>query len=107
MDDRVRVAIIGGGIAGIYAAWRLTHADCGTKFEVRLIEATSRLGGRIRSQLIPPLKFSAELGAMRFHPTHHLLRALISDLAIPVRSFDVPAAHLRVRGRTLTPTEVL
>ena len=37
------VVIVGGGIAGLAAAWRLRHRD------VRLLEAGDRLGGRLRS----------------------------------------------------------
>jgi oxygen-dependent protoporphyrinogen oxidase len=37
------VVIIGGGIAGLSAAWRLRHRD------VLLLEASDRLGGRLRS----------------------------------------------------------
>ena len=40
-----RVAIVGGGLAGVYAAWRLHQA--GMPFD--LYEARSRLGGRILS----------------------------------------------------------
>jgi hypothetical protein len=82
-------------------------ADPATHYDITLFEYEKRLGGRVRSQLIPPLGFRAELGAMRFHPTHHLLRALIEDLKVPVRPFDVPSAYLRVRGRTLSPSEVV
>jgi protoporphyrinogen/coproporphyrinogen III oxidase len=37
------VVIVGGGIAGLSAAWRLRHRD------VVLLEAADRLGGRVRS----------------------------------------------------------
>ena len=37
------MVIIGGGIAGLAAAWRLRHHD------VLLLEAEDRVGGRIRS----------------------------------------------------------
>src|SRR3954451_2400200 len=37
------VVIVGGGIAGLSAAWRLRHRD------VLLLEAGDRLGGRLRS----------------------------------------------------------
>src|SRR4051794_31880959 len=37
------VVIVGGGIAGLSAAWRLRHRD------VLLLEANDRLGGRMRS----------------------------------------------------------
>jgi oxygen-dependent protoporphyrinogen oxidase len=43
-DDLVDVVIVGGGIAGLTAAWRLRHHD------VVLLEAGSRVGGRIRSE---------------------------------------------------------
>jgi protoporphyrinogen/coproporphyrinogen III oxidase len=39
------VVIVGGGIAGLSAAWRLRHRD------VLLLEAGDRLGGRIRSDV--------------------------------------------------------
>lgn len=38
------VVIIGGGIAGLTAAWRLRHRD------VLLLEASDRVGGRMRSE---------------------------------------------------------
>jgi oxygen-dependent protoporphyrinogen oxidase len=38
------VVIVGGGIAGLSAAWRLRH------FDTLLLESTSRVGGRIRSE---------------------------------------------------------
>src|SRR5919112_1464234 len=39
------VVVIGGGIAGLAAAWRLRHRD------VLLLEASDRLGGRMRSDV--------------------------------------------------------
>jgi oxygen-dependent protoporphyrinogen oxidase len=39
------VVVIGGGIAGLAAAWRLRHRD------VLLLEASDRLGGRMRSEV--------------------------------------------------------
>src|SRR5712671_7487708 len=38
-----KIAIIGGGVAGLYCAYRLLDRE----YEVTLYEATSRLGGRI------------------------------------------------------------
>ena len=40
------VVIVGGGIAGLSAAWRLRHRD------VLLLEAGDRLGGRMRSDAV-------------------------------------------------------
>jgi protoporphyrinogen oxidase len=45
VTGRPRVAVIGGGIAGLTAAWRLSsHAD------VVLLEASDRLGGKIATE---------------------------------------------------------
>ncbi len=46
MGVSVTVAVIGGGPAGLVAAWRL--AEAGRR--VRLYEASSRMGGRLRSE---------------------------------------------------------
>ena len=40
-----RIAIVGGGLSGLYAALRLTQAD----IDFRVLEARERLGGRIHS----------------------------------------------------------
>ena len=36
--------VIGGGIAGMSAAWRLRHSD------VLVLEGSNRIGGRLRSE---------------------------------------------------------
>jgi oxygen-dependent protoporphyrinogen oxidase len=47
-----RVAVIGGGIAGLAAAHRLVELgrERGRRIDVRLFEATDRLGGTIRTE---------------------------------------------------------
>lgn len=72
----VEIAIIGGGIAGLYSAWRIS-SDSPDNFKANLYESDSRLGGRICSQLIPGLPFKAELGAMRFRQNHQILCTLL------------------------------
>ena len=42
--SRRDIVVVGGGIAGLSAAWRLRHRD------VLVLEAADRLGGRLRSQ---------------------------------------------------------
>jgi len=42
--SQIDAVIVGGGIAGLAAAWRLRHRD------VLLLEADTRVGGRICSE---------------------------------------------------------
>lgn len=99
-----KVGIIGGGIAGLYAAWRMVNADRGC--EVHLFESAEDVGGRIRSVFLPKMPFPAELGAMRFRSNHLLLKALLDEFRIPARPFDVRPPRIRVRGRSLSSTEL-
>jgi hypothetical protein len=108
-----RIAIVGGGIAGIYSAWRLlqqnkSDSDKGHQpaFTVHIYESQDEMGGRIRSEKIPATDFSAELGAMRFRPSHKLLNALLAKLGIPKRSFELPPPAFYLRGCRLTASEV-
>lgn len=45
-EKRAGVAVVGGGPAGLAAAWRLSELGCG----VRVYEAAPRLGGRLRTE---------------------------------------------------------
>ena len=52
MREQPRVAIIGGGITGLSAAWFLRQAGSGLRPRVTLVEADQRLGGKIRTDLL-------------------------------------------------------
>ena len=59
------VAIVGAGIAGSYAAWRLRNR--GQKITV--FEYSDRIGGRCHTIKFPGIPdVNIELGAMRFKP---------------------------------------
>ena len=49
---RQRVAVIGGGVTGLAAAWHL-HVNCGDRFEVHVLEAADRLGGHAYTTTVP------------------------------------------------------
>ena len=61
MAQMYDVAIIGGGISGLYTAWRLSQT---TDLRVVLMESSGRFGGRYQTVVLPG-GFPADLGAMR------------------------------------------
>jgi oxygen-dependent protoporphyrinogen oxidase len=71
-----RVLIIGGGLAGLTAAFRLR--DC---CEVVLLEASARLGGQVSTEL--SAGFVIEHGAEGFVARSEAVPALVRDLGMP------------------------
>lgn len=70
------VAVIGGGIAGLVAAWELAQQD----FQVHLYERENYLGGRIRQSEI--LGDSYDLGAESFATREGKVTALLEALGL-------------------------
>jgi protoporphyrinogen/coproporphyrinogen III oxidase len=68
------VVVIGGGIAGLSAAWRLRHRD------VLLLEAGDRLGGRMRSD--PCGDYWLNYGAHLFPGPGSLVDAMARDCGL-------------------------
>jgi oxygen-dependent protoporphyrinogen oxidase len=68
------VVIIGGGISGLAAAWRLRHHD------VLLLEAGDRLGGRIRSD--PHGEYWLNYGAHLFPAPGSLVDAMARECGL-------------------------
>lgn len=70
-----RLIIIGGGISGLYTAYKLQH-----KYSITLIESKPDLGGRIRTKYDKKGNILYEKGPWRIHENHkrciHLLRKL-------------------------------
>ncbi len=60
---------MGGGVSGVYAAWRLLTAKGGPK-QVKVFEAANHVGGRLLSAKPPFIdNMKAELGGMRILPS--------------------------------------
>jgi oxygen-dependent protoporphyrinogen oxidase len=85
--------VIGGGIAGLAAAWDLRNRD------VVVLEGTGRLGGRIRSE--PRAPYWMNLGAHVFSGPGSATGRLVADVG--VESLPVPGhlVALELNGRLL------
>lgn len=57
-----RVAVVGGGIAGLAAAWELHRHDV----DVVVFEAGDRVGGKLRASEVPGVEFPIDEGADAF-----------------------------------------
>lgn len=77
-----KVIIIGAGLSGLSTAYGLRNSN----FDVEIIEARPRLGGRIFT--IEKENSQLEMGATWFGPQHTSLMELIKELKIPFKTQD-------------------
>lgn len=81
--DGEKIAIIGGGVAGMTAAYRLMQQGC----KVTLFEASSRLGGRMFTHnAFNEEGMFCELGGELVDNNHLALRKLCKELGVAVQS---------------------
>jgi monoamine oxidase len=116
------VAIVGAGVSGVYAGWRLITSDPdlspvlrqlaarhpGRPLRVAILEASERIGGRLYSVHPPGMPhLPAEMGGMRIPDSHilvmNLARLLGLDLALFPTSFPNNLVYLR--GKRFTEAE--
>ena len=76
--DLYDTVIVGGGIAGLYAAWLIHKNHPNHKFIV--LEKENQLGGRIFTY--SDKNMCVEAGAARFNENHHQLIELIRELGL-------------------------
>jgi len=80
----VKVAVIGGGEAGLAAAFELRKIGC----DITLFEATDRIGGRVNTYYFDNgKKYIAELGAMRVPVSHETTWHYINLFKLSTRPF--------------------
>src|SRR5665213_3796632 len=103
----MNVAVIGGGVTGLTAAWRLTAAG----HAVRVFEASPRFGGTVRTDMVDGWKIEA--GPQSFQDASPEIGSLIDELGLgPERIGPSPEAVNRyvVRNGALfalpTPKDV-
>ncbi|HEX3466450.1 MAG TPA: NAD(P)/FAD-dependent oxidoreductase [Candidatus Elarobacter sp.] len=91
--ENVDVAIVGGGVSGLYTGWRLKlqHRDR----RIVVFESSDyRTGGRLMSAIPPGMpNVPAELGGMRFLNTQPIVSSLARYLALKVDDFPVSEAN--------------
>lgn len=110
-------AIVGGGVAGLYSAWRIasTSPDVINRLigkpsgvpSLKLFEATTRVGGRLLTVRMPGTTFLAELGGMRYTTSHILLRDFVRSFRLPTKPFRFVDRLMYLRGRHLKAGSVL
>lgn len=80
------VAILGGGIAGLYTAYRILSAHPET--HLLLLEKSASLGGRIETHT--DRWMSVEAGAGRFAKHHRRLLGLIDEMGLSKHVIPIP-----------------
>lgn len=116
-NDEYDIAIVGGGVGGIYTAWRLLTSDTNQsdllqnwkqkngKLRVAVFEGSDRIGGRILSAQPPGLPhMTCEVGGMRYVSSQKLMASLVENkLELPrhEQAVDEPINIVYVRGKKL------
>ncbi|MCA9899906.1 MAG: FAD-dependent oxidoreductase [Ardenticatenaceae bacterium] len=114
-DAVIDVAIVGGGVSGVYTGWRLLTADLSHSrltsdkpLNVQLFELSDRIGGRLVSLDPPEMPgIKAEFGGMRYLTNQPLVAGLVEQLGLATRPFPVsgPENIYYVRGQHLRQAE--
>lgn len=107
--DGPRIAIVGGGMAGLHCAWRLRKLGLAST----IYEASSRIGGRMYTDRSTfPDGMHCELGGELIDTGHETMRDLATELGIELLDYtkdDAALEHLVAHfgGAKLTMQQVL
>jgi monoamine oxidase len=85
--DTYDLVIIGGGISGLYTALR--YQEIHPRSNIAILEASSKLGGRLQTYYAKDKSYQYETGGSRFNQYHTRLLALIKKYkchTIPISS---------------------
>jgi monoamine oxidase len=97
---RKRCVVIGAGLSGLGAALKLKRAN----WDVTILEARERLGGRVFSHKDQQTGLVCELGAEWVGESHERIKALCKDFDIPLQKHQFEDFLLR-DGRVYRPGE--
>lgn len=90
--DELDYAIVGGGIAGAYCAWRLKGNSKTKNKKIVLFEYSDRIGGRLLTVRLPHDNLKVELGGMRYIPhkdEHPIFASLVHKLGLQSEPFPM------------------
>jgi monoamine oxidase len=98
-----RVLILGGGIAGLVAAFELVRQG----HDPLILEAQDRVGGRVHTLRSFAPGLYAEAGAMRIPLVHDLTLEYCHLFGLPLRPFVMgnPSALVHIGGERMTAAE--
>ena len=89
-SKKLDIAVIGAGVSGAYAAWRLKAAY--PRKRIALFEWSDRVGGRLYSVTLPGMPHvQAELGGMSFIRDQKLVAGLVNRLELQTKAFPMGA----------------
>lgn len=96
-----RIAVIGAGIAGLTAARALREAG----FEVVVVEARDRIGGRIQSVTDPKWPIPLELGSLFVSESSSVLAGQLALAGVSTEPF-APSPEVRAAGgEVISPSD--
>lgn len=114
MDGQYDAIVVGGGVGGTYAAWRLMTGQVSpgspipqnpSDRRIALLEFSDRIGGRLES-LVPPgmENLRAEFGGMGYTSNDTLLNDLVALFSLPFEPFPHggPSNLFYLRGLQFT-----
>lgn len=88
----VAVAVVGGGIAGLSAAWELVGAGA----EVTVLESTDRVGGKLRTEKVAGTQ--VDVGAESMLGRRPETRSLVAELGLDIVGTAQVGASIWSRG---------
>jgi hypothetical protein len=103
----MRIGVVGGGVAGLYAAWHLAR-----KHDVALLERHGRIGGHTDTHRVVPDKdapaVAVDTGFIVFNPPHYpLFSRWLAHLGVDSQVSDMSfGVHCRVTGLEYNATDL-